>query len=62
MANPNNKSRDPIIQDKPGTAGGSVANASAGRVKSLPSKGPNFTSKADPKSSWPVPDSPYGDE
>lgn len=55
-----NPPRDPIIQDKPGTAGGSVKDASAGRVKSLPSKGPNFTSKDDPKSGWPVPNSPYG--
>ena len=60
MSSLNNKSRDPIIQDKPGMAGGSVSDASAGRVKSLPSRGPNFTSKANPKTGWPVPDSPYG--
>jgi hypothetical protein len=58
--NPNNAKRDPIIQDKPDTAGGSVSNASAGRVKSAGSHGPNFTSKADPKGGFPVPDSPYG--
>lgn len=51
---------DPIIQKSPGTAGGSVSNASAGRVKSAGSAGPNFTSKADPKDGWPVPNSPYG--
>ena len=55
-----NPPRDPITQDKPGMAGGSVSDASAGRVKSLPSKSPNFTSKDDPKSGWPVPNSPYG--
>lgn len=55
-----NKKRDAIVQEKPGMAGGSVSNASAGRVKSAGSAGPNFTNKADPKSSWPVPDSPYG--
>lgn len=50
---------DPIIQDKPGTAGGSVSNASEGRVKSLPSKSPNFTKSDNPKSGFPVPNSPY---
>jgi hypothetical protein len=59
VANPNKSARDPIIQDKPGMAGGSVSNASAGRVKSLPSKGASFTSKDD-NTSWPVPNSPYG--
>lgn len=60
MANPNKTSRDPIIQDKPDTAGGSVSNASAGRVKSAGSAGPNFTSTRDLKAGFPVPDSPYG--
>lgn len=55
-----NPPRDPIIQDKPGTAGGSVANASAGRVKSAGSAGPNFTSKKNLADGFPAPDSPYG--
>jgi hypothetical protein len=50
---------DPIVQDKPGTAGGSVHNASP-NSKSLGSKGPNFTRDTGGKSSWPVPNSPYG--
>jgi len=54
-----NPSRDPIIQDKPGTAGGSTKNASEGRVKSAGSAGPNFTKKDD-RSGLPVPNSPYG--
>ena len=60
MASSNTKPRDPIIQDLPGLAGGSVKDASAGRVKSLPSSGPNFTSGANPKGGFPVPNSPYG--
>ena len=52
--------RDPIVQDSPGTAGGSMGHPSADRVKSLPSKGPAFTSKDNPKSGFPVPNSPYG--
>jgi hypothetical protein len=56
----NNSPRDPIIQDKPGTAGGSVANASAGRVKSAGSAGPAFTTRDNPKDGFPVPNSPYG--
>lgn len=54
-----NPPRDPIVQEKPGTAGGSVKNASEGRVKSAGSKGPNFTKKDDPKQGLPVPNSPY---
>jgi hypothetical protein len=52
--------RDPITQDKPGTAGGSMGHPSADRVKSLPSKGPNFTRDTGGKSGFPVPNSPYG--
>jgi len=48
------------VQDKPGLAGGSVSNASAGRVKSAGSAGPNFTRKDDPQQGLPVPNSPYG--
>jgi hypothetical protein len=64
MANPNTKPRDPILQDSPGTAGGSVKRGDllngSPRTKSLSEGGANFTGKADPKGSWPVPDSPYG--
>jgi hypothetical protein len=55
-----NVEKDPIIQDKPDMAGGSVKNASAGRVKSAGSAGPNFTSDKDLKAGFPAPDSPYG--
>lgn len=57
-----NKQRDDIVSPSPGSglAGGSVSNASAGRVKSAGNAGPNFTSRGDPKKTWPVPDSPYG--
>lgn len=58
-----NPPRDPITQDKPGTAGGSVGRSDLlngePRTKSLGAKAPNFTRKDDPKSSWPVPNSPY---
>jgi hypothetical protein len=61
MANPNTQPRDPIVQTgSAGTAGGSVKNASAGRVKSISGGGANFTSQRDMKSGYPVPDSPYG--
>lgn len=68
MANPNKSARDPIIQDSPGTAGGSVKNASAGRVKSISGGGPNFTKNpgsTDSKGTgggFPVPNSPYGSD
>jgi hypothetical protein len=52
--------RDPIIQDKPGLAGGSVKDASAGRVKSAGAAGPRFTTPRDATASFPIPDSPYG--
>ena len=60
MANPNKAARDPIIQDSPGTAGGSVKNASAGRVKSISGGGPNFSGKSPDSSGWPSPNNPYG--
>jgi hypothetical protein len=62
VANSNTNSRDPIVQDSPGTAGGSVSNASAGRVKPLGSGpgGANFSSGADLKAGAPAPNNPYG--
>lgn len=52
--------RDPIVQDSSGSKGsGSMGHPSADRVKSLPSKGPNFTKGGDGNSA-PVPNSPYG--
>jgi len=52
--------RDPIIQDKPGLAGGSVKNASAGKIKSISGGGPNLSSKsANPRDGFPVPNNPY---
>lgn len=52
--------RDPIIQSSPGTAGGSMKHPSADRVRSLPSKGPNFTKDTNRESGFPIPNSPYG--
>lgn len=52
--------RDPIVQAKPGTAGGSVSNASEGRVKSISGGGPNLSPKsANPRDGFPVPNNPY---
>lgn len=53
--------RDPIVQDdSPSKGSGSMGHPSADRVKSLPSKGPNFTDKDNPREGFPVPNSPYG--
>jgi hypothetical protein len=63
MAGPNTKPRDPILQDSTGGNASpkrsDLLNGSP-RTKSLSEGGPNFTAKADPRSSYPVPDSPYG--
>ena len=58
------KPRDPIIQDSPETAGGSVKRGDLlngqPRTKSISGGSANFTSQRDRKAGWPVPDSPYG--
>jgi hypothetical protein len=63
--------RDPIVEGDGGTSGGgggtggggqggSVKDASKGRVYSIKGGGPNFSAKdADPTSGFPVPNSPY---
>ena len=56
--------RDPIVNEGTPVGGGSVKRGDllngSPRTKSLGRGGPNFTDKADPKRSFPVPDSPYG--
>lgn len=53
--------RDPIIQDdQPSKGSGSMGHPSADRVKSISGGAPSFTKKDDPKSGYPVPNSPYG--
>jgi hypothetical protein len=58
-----NLNRDPIIQDSPGTAGGTPKRSDTlnGKPKttSAGSAGPNFTKKDDPKQGLPCPNSPY---
>lgn len=56
-----NKKRDAVVADKsPSSGSGSMSNASAGRVRSLPSSDANFTSPKDLAQGFPAPDSPYG--
>lgn len=53
--------RDPITSKGPATGSPSRSDLLNGqpRTKSLGSKPPNFTKKDDPRSSFPVPNSPY---
>lgn len=51
---------DPIVQGKPGTAGGSVSNASEGRIKSVKGGGANFSKSENPRDGFPCPNNPYG--
>lgn len=58
-----NPPRDAITQDSSGKASPKRADLLNGKpsTKSAGSAGPNFTKKDNPRSSWPVPNSPYGD-
>lgn len=49
---------DPPVNPKP-SANQRTNRPDAGRVKSLPSAGPNFTRGLDTKSGPPIPNSPY---
>lgn len=62
MSNSMKTPRDPIIQDKPGTAGGTMNHPNADKVKSISGGSPNFTKKDNPRSGFPVPNSPYGND
>lgn len=58
--------RDDIVSRSPGTAGGRMKRGDQlngqPRTRSLGQRGPSFTDKANPRSSWPVPNSPYPSE
>lgn len=55
--------RDPIVQEKPGTAGGSVSRSDKlngeNRTRSISGGGPNFSKTKDPTSGFPCPNDPY---